>query len=175
MKNTNWLITSNQCRKMANHSPCKSEKEVILPWQESKTSLSPAGLDWYCNGDWFLNPHRPLFTSEIKELVYYISHIVVESHRHNVSWQFPNDTRNKHKNHVLFNVCLLHMYNTKERPNKKILSLLYFFFFFFQYQTISSLLRVRIPTGTLDSFMWGSYPASLQNVGNSTQLLVNVP
>jgi hypothetical protein len=27
-----------------------------------------------------------------------------------------------------------------------------------------------IPTGTLDSFMWGSYPASLRNVGGSTQV-----
>jgi hypothetical protein len=31
---------------------------------------------------------------------------------------------------------------------------------------------VRIPTGTLDSFMWGSYPASLRNVGGSTQVPV---
>jgi hypothetical protein len=33
---------------------------------------------------------------------------------------------------------------------------------------------VRIPAGTLDSFMWGSYPASLRNVGCSTQVPVRV-
>jgi hypothetical protein len=33
-------------------------------------------------------------------------------------------------------------------------------------------LWVRIPTGTSDSFMWGSYPASLRNVGGSTQVPV---
>jgi hypothetical protein len=31
--------------------------------------------------------------------------------------------------------------------------------------------RVRIPTWTLDSFMWGSYPASLRNVGGPTRVL----
>jgi hypothetical protein len=30
--------------------------------------------------------------------------------------------------------------------------------------------RVWIPPGALDSFMWGSYPASLWNVGGSTQV-----
>jgi hypothetical protein len=38
--------------------------------------------------------------------------------------------------------------------------------------TCPSPLWVRIPTGTLDSFMWGSYPASLRNVGGSTQVPV---
>jgi hypothetical protein len=33
-------------------------------------------------------------------------------------------------------------------------------------------LWVQILTGTLDSFMWGSYPASLRNVGGSTQVPV---
>jgi hypothetical protein len=32
---------------------------------------------------------------------------------------------------------------------------------------------VRIPSGTLDSFMWGSYPASLRNVGGSTRVPVH--
>jgi hypothetical protein len=40
------------------------------------------------------------------------------------------------------------------------------------YRTSPSPLWVRIPTGTLDSFMWGSYPASLRNVGGSTQVPV---
>ena len=30
---------------------------------------------------------------------------------------------------------------------------------------------VRIMLGSLDSFMWGNYPATLQNVGGSTQVL----
>jgi hypothetical protein len=34
------------------------------------------------------------------------------------------------------------------------------------------LTAVRIPTGTLDCFMWGSYPASLRNVSVSTQVPV---
>jgi hypothetical protein len=38
--------------------------------------------------------------------------------------------------------------------------------------TCPSLLWVRILTWTLDSFMWGSYPASLRNVGGSTQVPV---
>jgi hypothetical protein len=38
--------------------------------------------------------------------------------------------------------------------------------------TCPSPLWARIPTGTLDSFMWGSYPASLRNVGVSTQVPV---
>jgi hypothetical protein len=38
--------------------------------------------------------------------------------------------------------------------------------------TCPSLLWFRIPTGTLDSFMWGSCPASLQNVSGSTQVPV---
>jgi hypothetical protein len=36
--------------------------------------------------------------------------------------------------------------------------------------TCPSPLWVRIPTGSLDSFMWGRYPASLRNVGGSTQV-----
>ena len=36
--------------------------------------------------------------------------------------------------------------------------------------TCHSLLCVWIPPGTLDSFMWGSYPASLLNVSGSTQV-----
>jgi hypothetical protein len=36
--------------------------------------------------------------------------------------------------------------------------------------TCPSSLWVRIQTGTLDSFMWGSYPASLRNVSGSTQV-----
>jgi hypothetical protein len=40
--------------------------------------------------------------------------------------------------------------------------------------TCTSLLWVRIPTGTLDSFIWESYPLSysLRNVGCATQVLV---
>jgi hypothetical protein len=38
--------------------------------------------------------------------------------------------------------------------------------------TSLSLLWVWILTGTLNSFMWGSYSASLQNVGGSTQVPV---
>jgi hypothetical protein len=34
-------------------------------------------------------------------------------------------------------------------------------------------LLVRIPTGTFDSFTWGSYPASLLNVGGSTQVPIH--
>jgi hypothetical protein len=36
----------------------------------------------------------------------------------------------------------------------------------------TSPLWVRIPTGTLDSFMCGSYPASLRNIGGSTKVPV---
>jgi hypothetical protein len=38
--------------------------------------------------------------------------------------------------------------------------------------TCPSPLWVRIPTGTLDSFMWGSYSASLRKDGGSTQVPV---
>jgi hypothetical protein len=40
--------------------------------------------------------------------------------------------------------------------------------------TCPSPLWVRIPTGTWDSFMWGSYPASLRNVAGSTRVPVRV-
>ena len=36
--------------------------------------------------------------------------------------------------------------------------------------TCPSSLWIRVPKGTLDSFMWGSYAASLRNVGGSTQV-----
>ena len=36
--------------------------------------------------------------------------------------------------------------------------------------TCPSPLWVRIPSGTLDSFMWGSYPAGLRNFGGCTQV-----
>jgi hypothetical protein len=42
----------------------------------------------------------------------------------------------------------------------------------FKPTTCPSPLWVGIPTWTLDSFMWGSYPASLRNVGGSTQVPV---
>ena len=35
-------------------------------------------------------------------------------------------------------------------------------------------LLVRIPPGTLDSFVWGSYPTSLRNVGGSTKVPARV-
>jgi hypothetical protein len=38
--------------------------------------------------------------------------------------------------------------------------------------TCPSPLCVRISPSTLDSYMWGSYPAVLQNVGGSTEMSV---
>jgi hypothetical protein len=41
------------------------------------------------------------------------------------------------------------------------------------YKGVRGRLLVRIPTRTLNYFMWGSYPASLRNVGGSTQVPVH--